>query len=599
MRSTFAGLNTMVRGLYANQTSLDTVSHNVANSNTDGYSRQKVNLATTNSQTMYGANGAFQIGTGVSILSVTRSRDVFVDRQMWKEASTLGYGEMQHDILSKVEAVFREPTDTGVQTVLNKFWTSLQNLSTDASNESVRTAVRQRGVELVDAIKHSDQQLKDMVRDVNSVLDIKIGQVNQITMEIASLNRQIVALETGKTDHANDLRDRRDLLTDELSGLLKISITEDKNGNYNISSGNLALVAGTDHVKLETVADPNSPMTVKYGIEMKKIVNSLTGDQVDIIGGAIGGLLEARDSNEFGIKAYLDKVDTISRFLLQDFNEVHRAGYGLQDSFTGINFFGDQSINYSDPAYQPQNYSGSWTAQLQVNKELFDPAVGLQKIAAKTMPGTLAITKSNATAGELTVDGNYNGPGGQTFTVRIESVSADGRALTVKYTTGDPNDGTTAWLDATPDNTTNPTAFTLSNGVIIRIGVNINNTAADTYSFAPTQGNANGDNAILLGHRLKLDKRTLLGNASLDTYYNSLTGGLGVQVQNAKRLSDNQRALVDQISVWRESTSGINLDEEMSDMIRFQKGYSAAARMVTAVDEMLDKLINGTGVTGR
>lgn len=595
MRSTFAGLNTMVRGLYANQTALDTVGHNVANANTDGYSRQKVNLATTNSQTMYGANGAYQIGTGVSIQSITRARDVFVDRQMWKEASTLGYGEMQHDILSKVEAVFREPTETGVQTVLNKFWTALQNLSTDASNESVRTAVRQRGVELVDAIKQSDQQLKDMVRDVNSVLEIKVGRANQLTMEIASLNRQIVALETGKTDHANDLRDRRDLLTDELSTLLKISVSEDKNGNFNISSGNMALVTGTDYTQLEAVSDPNSAMTVRYGIDAKKVINKTTGGEADFVGGEISGLLEVRDSDEFGIKAYLDKVDTISRFLLQDFNEVHRAGYGLQDSFTGINFFGAQSINYSDPAYQPANYAGSWTAQLQVNPELFNTADGLQKIAAKTMPGTLAVTMSNSAAGELSVDGSYNGPGGQTYTVRIESVSADGKALTAKYST----DGGTTWLDAVADNADDPTAFTLSNGVIVRIGANINNAAADTYSFKPTQGNANGGNAILMGNRLKLDQRSLLGNASLDSYYNSLTGGLGVQVQNAARLADNQRALVDQIGVWRESTSGINLDEEMSDMIRFQKGYSAAARMITVVDEMLDKLINGMGVAGR
>jgi flagellar hook-associated protein 1 FlgK len=115
----------------------------------------------------------------------------------------------------------------------------------------------------------------------------------------------------------------------------------------------------------------------------------------------------------------------------------------------------------------------------------------------------------------------------------------------------------------------------------------------------PTQGNASGDNAILLGNRLKTDKRDLLGKATLDSYYNALTGSLGVQVQNAERLVDNQETLITQITQWRESTAGVNMDEEMSDMIRFQKGYSAASRVITAIDEMLDKLINGTGVVGR
>ena len=613
MGSTFGGLNTLVRGLNANQVSIDTVGHNISNAGTAGYSRQRVNLVTTPSQTFYGSRGSYQLGTGVDIQSITRSRDTFVDRQMWQESASLGYGEATHDMLKRVEGVFAEPTDTGIQTVLNKFWTSWQNLSTNASNESVRTAVRQRGVELVDAVQQSTKQLKDMVTDINSTLEIKVDQVNRITSEIAALNHQVALIEVGGQNHANDLRDRRDYLTDQLSKLMKVNVYEDKDGNFNINSGNLTLVSGTDSVTLDTAMDKGSSTFTYYGIEVNKIIiaeNSQLGSRgkdANFIGGEITGLLEARDSTDSGVRAYLDQVDTISKFLLTDFNAVQKSGYGLDDS-TGILFFGEQAnaADYVNPTWKPADYKGGWIGQLTVNSVLFNPADGLQKIAAKTQPGTMAVTQNHLAAGALSVNGSYTGPGNQTYVVRTDTTDASGNVLTASYST----DNGTTWTAATKDATvtTAPFTFKLNNGVTVNIVTKLGNagwtspgptTPADTYTFKPTQGNASGDNAILLGNRLKTDKRDMLGKATLDTYYNAMTGAMGVQIQNAERLVANQTTLISQVTNWREATSGVNSDEEMSNMIRFQKGYSAVSRVVTAIDEMLDKLINSTGVVGR
>lgn len=617
MGSTFGGLNTLVRGLYANQVSLNTVAHNISNANTEGYSRQRVNLVTTPSQTFYGSNSSYQLGTGVDIQSLTRSRDTFVDRQMWQESASLGYGQATYDMLSRVEGVFAEPTDTGIQTVLNKFWTSLQNLSTNASNESVRTAVRQRGVELVDAVQQSTQQLKDMIKDINGTLEIEVDQVNQITSEIASINHQVALVEVGGLNNANDLRDRRDYLTDQLSKLMKVNVSEDKDGNFNINSGNLTLVSGTDSVTLDTVMDTGSSTFTYYGVEVNKIIiaeNSALGIQgkdANFIGGEMAGLLEARDSTDAGARAYLDQVDTISKFLLTDFNEVHKAGYGLDDS-TGTLFFGEQAnaANYIDPNWKPADFKGGWIAQLSVNSALFNAADGLQKIAAKTQPGELAVTPNHPTvSGTLSVNGSYTGPGNQTYVVRTDTTDASGNVLTASYSL----DNGTTWTAATKDTTvtTFPNTFKLNNGVTVTIAtkttnagwpttvIPVNDSASDKYTFMPTQGNASGDNAILMGNRLKTDKRDMLGKATLDSFYNALTGSLGIQVQNAERLVDNQTTLITQVTNWREATAGVNMDEEMSDMIRFQKGYSAASRVVTAIDEMLDKLINSTGLVGR
>ncbi|MBP2628682.1 MAG: flagellar hook-associated protein FlgK [Firmicutes bacterium] len=492
MSSTFGGLNIVGRGLTAQQVSLETVGHNIANGNTVGYSRQSVNLVTTNPQSGFGANGTYQTGTGVNISSITRARDTFVDKQMWKESSSLGYGQTMEYSLGKIEGVFQEPSDTGVQTVLNQFWTSLQTLSTNASDEGTRTTVRQRGVEVVNAIQHAGQQLQDLVTDINSTLEIKVDDINQITNEISGLNRQIVNVETGGTDHANDLRDRRDTLVDQLSKMVNIVVSEDKTGSYNIQTSGIPLVIDSTSQKLTTVSttDPT------YGYAIENVVAVGSTQSINFTNGEVKGLLDGRDSKQAGVRGYLDQLNTVSQFLLQDFNDVHKAGFGT-DNISGRNFFGADGTDYT--TWTPSD-GESWISELKVNSLITDPVNGLSKIAAKTLS---------------------------------------------------------------------------------------------------TQGRASGDNAVLLGNRLKTDIRPILGDASLDSYYSSLIATLGVQSQDIQRQTDNQQTLIDQITNWRESTAGVNMDEEMTNMIKFQKGYNAAARVMTTMDEMLDKLINSTGTVGR
>jgi len=499
MRSTFGGFNTVVRGIFAQQASLDTVGHNIANANTDGYSRQTVNLSTTRPEVIYSGAGKMQLGTGVTAQSVTRARDTFVDSQMWKESATLGYGQMTEDTLSRIEGVFADTADTGMQAVLDKFWSAWQTLSTNSSDYGTRTALRQRGVELVDTIQHSAQQLKDIVGDLNSVIEIKVNKANQINSEILSLNKQITTIEAGGRDNANDLRDRRDLLVDQLSGLMKVQVSEDQYGNYAIQSNGVQLVNGSSYTELAVQADKTSPLVTSYGTPANEIVIKQTGENIKLGNGEIQGMIDSRDDDTSGIKGYLDQLNTMSQFLLTDFNETHRAGYGLDSSApdnTGNNFFGSPTGVIAAPT------NGNWIDVLKVSSALFatSPNNGLDKIAAKEKA---------------------------------------------------------------------------------------------------TDGDGSGDWAVKLGEALKTTKSDVLNKTSLDGFYNSLVGALGVQSQSAQSLTENQKVLVNQINNWRLSVSGVNMDEEMTNMIRFQKGYNAAARIMTTMDEMLDKLINGTGVVGR
>jgi flagellar hook-associated protein 1 FlgK len=374
--------------------------------------------------------------------------------------------------------------------------------------------VLQRGVELGEAIGQAGTQLTELVGTINTELGLQITAVNQITSDILSLNKMISMSEvvSAGPGSSNDLRDQRDLLVDRLSGYLSIRVTEDRDGNYNIQSGAVNLVNSNKTTRLETYSskDPD------YGYEVLNV--QAGGIPVTLTAGELKGMVDMRDDPSFGVKGYLDKLATVSKFLLRDFNEIHREGYG-EDNVSGRNFFGEDDRHYTDAQYTDPSDANfmdqsAWLAALMVKPELLDQTTdppGLQMIAAKTLD---------------------------------------------------------------------------------------------------TQGNASGDNAVKLSQAIKtsVNDASLLGpgfastlgsKASLDSFYSSVIGVLGIQGQSTNRLVENQKTLVSQIESWRQSVSGVNMDEEMTNMIRFQKGYNAAARVITTMDEMFDKLINGMGVVGR
>ncbi|NMC31975.1 MAG: flagellar hook-associated protein FlgK [Veillonellaceae bacterium] len=502
MVSAFSGLNTVVRGLMAQQMALNTVGHNISNANTDGYSRQSVGIVTSTPDTFTGSYGKLQIGTGVDTQSITRARDEFMDQQYWKENTTLGYAQTQGDLMSQVEGVFSISSDTGMQKVLDNFWSAWQTLGSNASDDSTRNLVLQRGTELVNTIQQAADQLKDQVDSINTDLQLNVQTVNRISSDILSLNQKIAMAEVTSPGSANDLRDRRDLLVDQLSEYVPVQVTEDRSGNYIIQSGSATLVDGSRTTELTTAARTDAD----YGYPTLAI--QANGIDVEFDGGSLQGLVDMRDDGEFGVKGYLNNLSTISEFLLRDFNAIHRAGYG-EDNVGGRNFFGDMSTAYNETSFTNPE---AWLEALQVNSALLnqttDPS-GLQMIAAKT---------------------------------------------------------------------------------------------------ADTQGNASGDNAVKLSQALRMNTTDLLptgytptlgATASLNSYYSATIGTLGIQSASTTRVVTNQKTLVAQIENWRQSTCGVNMDEEMSDMIRFQKGYNAAARMITTMDELYDKLINSTGVVGR
>jgi flagellar hook-associated protein 1 FlgK len=291
MRSTFHGLETAKRSLMTQQAALQTTGHNVANANTAGYSRQVVNMVATKPLEALGMTRSVtvgQLGTGVEFNSITRIRESFLDSQYRNENQNNANWSNQVDILQKLETIVNEPSDSGLNSVLSKFWSSLHDLSENPESITARKLVRETAKALTDAFNQAGNQLDDLRTDLTENIGVKINQMNTAIQTIASLNTQISRTE-GFGDNANDLRDQRDLLVDELSRVANVTVKENTDGDYQVSMGSQVLVNNGE-----------ATLVTSDGVQ-----SSFGGD---LTGGEAYGMIKSRDQY---VADYKNQLDTL------------------------------------------------------------------------------------------------------------------------------------------------------------------------------------------------------------------------------------------------------------------------------------------------
>ncbi|HLH25571.1 MAG TPA: flagellar hook-associated protein FlgK [Chloroflexota bacterium] len=329
MTGSFFGLDLSLRALQAQQLALDVTGQNVANSNTAGYSRQTVNFATTAPYTLPGMNRAQiagQVGTGVVVAGIDRARDLFADVQYRAEASVQSQAQAQSDALQQVQTVLNEPSSTGLSAMLSNFFGAWQDLANNPSDTATRAPLVQQAAALASGFNRAAQGLSTIQQNLNDHVKLDVDQVNSLSTQIAALNRQIVQVEvTGQ--RANDLRDRRDLLLDQVSQLAQIQSSESADGSVNVTLGGHTLVQGQSVDALTTTATgPGGMLDVRFTSD-----NSLA----TLNSGELRGLMDARDTS---IPNYLGQLNSIAANLIGAVNSLHAAGYGL-DGGTGRAFF--------------------------------------------------------------------------------------------------------------------------------------------------------------------------------------------------------------------------------------------------------------------
>lgn len=512
--STFHGLEVARKALFAQQRGLYTTGHNIANVNTEGYSRQRANFVTTAPyppQTFFKPKIPGQMGTGVEIDTVQRIRDQFLDFQYRLENSRSSYWAKRSEALSRMEELLNEPSENGLAKTMDRFWQSLQDLADNVDNSGARSVVAQRGLAVAETFNHLSRSLQAIQIDLKDQIDVSVKNINSLLNQIHGINEQIVKIEP----HGllpNDLYDERDRLIDELSKYVNIKV------HYTSSSEGAPQIA-------DGLAS----------IELLDSRGHSFGNGVYLID--VRGAGSLKDSvNELSVEPKND-YDPISR--------ISVAGYDGLDDFTLIDSIG--SLGALIEAY------GYETADGEVHGEYPHMLRELDRMAQEFAK----VFNEQHRAG---ID--MNGDEGIDFFVNGGNSSEPITAETITINKD-----------------------ILDNPDLIAAGL-------------PGEGSRNAKNALELAKLFDQDIANL-GNTSVRNFFTLLIGELGVKGQEASRMADNTVILREQVNDQRMSVTAVSLDEEMSNLIKFQHAYNAAARNITALDEMLDRIINNMGLVGR
>ncbi len=453
------------RAMMNSQSALQTVSHNIANKTTEGYSRQRVELQTA----VPIVEGRNQFGMGSRAAAVTRTNNPFLEKQVQKETGALGSQQGREDALLRVEQVFNEQMNKGLNQYVTDFFNGFRELSNNPESTTSRTMVKEAGEALVNDFKRVNTQLTGIQKDVDERVKNETDEVNKMVREIATLNEKIAEVETQGIP-ANDQRDRRDLLLKKMNEKIDIHYAEGNNGIVTVSTaGNAILVSGFDSYELQT---GRNPVTDRVDVYFKPNDSTPPFRITDRIkGGTIGGALSVRDQV---IPDFKGKMDQMAFRLADMVNRAHVEGFDRAGR----------------PAEQffilPQGPEGA-SENLAMNENILND---VSKIAAGARQGAV----------------------------------------------GD-------------------------------------NTVANVIS--------------------QLQYKEIMDDGStVDDFYNSEVGRIGVLAQRAVKSRESQTNILGQLNNIRESISGVSLDEETTNMIEFQRAFDASARVIKTADEMFDTVLN-------
>lgn len=465
MASTFFGISVANSGLMAQRRALDILGYNIAHANDPTYKRQRIvmseNAILAQSQEAFTLQSS-AFGAGVSAGDVERIRDTLIENRIRLATQATADWQYRSQSMAQLEATIGEPSDSGLQNDLDNFWASWQKVATTPESLPIRGALLEDASALSERIQYVYSQMRDMVTDLNIAAMDRVTQVNLMAEEVARLNQEIGALESGQVP-VNDLKNRRDALVVELSKLVSVSQHGDSKENFIISIGGRVLVQGSKVNYLTTVVVPGGNRAIRWAEDGEDLANSA------------GELKAIVDLREQTIPSYLAQLDNVASTLVERVNALHRTGYTVNGQPAG-DFF-----------------------------------------------------RAGSTAGNICLDSS--------IVNRPELVAAS--------LSGSVGDGEMA------------------------------RQISDIKDIPITNG------------------------LTINQLYRALIGDIGGTSAIAKRQANAHRLSLDQFTTQQQSVSGVSLDEEMTNMIKFQQAYNASARVLTVMDEMLGVLIQGTGSVGR
>lgn len=658
--------------LVMSQQALAVTGHNVANVSTPGYSRQEAVL--TERPPISGQPG--MIGTGVHATSIRRYVDESVNRQLTVTQQNLGRYTLTRDELFRLQNIFGDGNNQGIAARLNEFFGGLQDVATSPGEVTARSVLLARASQLASSLNHASAELVTARQSLNFQVRQTVGEINDLSAQIAELNGRIVSAEvTGQ--NANDLRDQREVLVNELAKRVDITTIESGTGGLTVfAARGQVLVEGPYVRQLSAVEDLDNDGMLTVGYSTGG-VRPLSIDTL-ISSGRLRGLLDVRDGT---IRELAQSFDRLAATLTNAVNQIHRSGFGL-DGTTGLDFFSPLSVlaepvstnsgtgaigsgavvapslltfhDYEVRFTSPTAYAivdvttGNTVKGNYVGTAITAPSSTAPVSIITGSNDTLTVSVDGVTSGTITLTGaaspGLSYPSGDALALEIQTkINADatlqaaGRAVSVAF------DGTTGRFILTSADTSTSSAVNVTGGtarstlglasgastaatgtyadpmVLNFDGISVTMMGtpaagdvfrADSYtgaakhldvalanpssvSASSTRAGAPGNNTnvlalVALQHR----QFTELQSNTLHDAYRRTASELGVLAQTAERNYDAQDILRDQIETIRAQVSGVSIDEEMINLIKFQRGFEAASRLIRVTDEMLQTLLS-------
>lgn len=627
MTSTFSGLELGKRSLGAHEQALQTTGHNLSNASTEGYSRQRVEFAEMEPLFMPGLNREDrpgQLGQGTVVSRIERIRDELLDRRIVAQAGGEGYWKTRDPYIRQLDQMYLEVGDNSLRAKMDAFWDGWQELSRHPADSAPRTALLERARTLVDGIHDRFQGLKSLQDMADEDIMLTVERVNELSRQIAGLNNDIQKI-IAQGDRPNDLFDRRDLLVDKLSSIIEITVDRRDSDEFMLHTGGLVLVQGGIGRQFEITRGVD---TEGYG----RISWADTGDIFEPTRGrgSLSALLELRDDT---IEREIQTLDNLTMNFVDLVNENHRAGYGINGR-TGLDFFTEHHFvtnvdgNYDrdgDGEYDSTyiyrvNGTNTLDERAQVGLEgtitlsAFDPA-GAGGQTLTQIPyyaeDTVAdiVSRINNSGADVTARLNREGRLSLRGTVTesrddpdfvIRHIEDSGRFLEgyagMLQASGPGGafdwgaEGAVAAFrggDYSTAPVAHPSGWIEVNPVLLRETASV----ASGYGENGRQANpGNGDAALAIA--AIRNTVVMVGRlGTFDDYFADSVGRIGLLGEQSGRALETQSQIMKQLNDMRQSVSGVNMDEELANMIKYQHGYQAAARFVTTVNSMLDILM--------
>lgn len=623
MGSTFSGIELGKRSIMAHTDAITTAGHNISNANTEGYSRQRVQLKEFDplyKPDLERAERAGMIGQGMDSQSINRVRDELLDQRITEQQHSESYWETRSKYYTMIEQIYNEPDDVSIRSNMDKFWEGWQELSVHPESQAARQAVVTRGESLADSIKTKWEALMGVGNLINGDIEATVKQVNDYTRQIASLNAEIVR-SRGMGDNPNDLLDRRDLLVDKLSKIINITSDRRDSDEFMVHLDGHVLVQGgiARGFELETVVDNNG---------YDKLVWKDTGNEAVIKGGTLGALIELRDVD---IRSEVQSLNTMTMNFSDLVNDIHRNGYGA-NNVTGLDFFTQHSFvenvngNYDrdGDGTLDHSYIFRFTGTTKLNPQ---EQIGLEGVMTLSGPGgnvqvayhptdtvETVINRINDSNGEVKayLDRNNNLVLKGTTASAVENpdfvirhvedsgffltgytgiLQASGAAGAYDYAQADAVQALAgAQFAVSP--VLNPAGYIEVNQALK------NDVMSVAAAYKDNSGNVNaGDGRAAVEIAAIRNTKVMIGHErTFDDYFADSVTNVGLKGEQAENMHLSHSAVMEDLRSLRDSISGVNIDEELADIIKFQHGYNAAAKFVTVWDSLLDTIINRLGV---